>query len=221
MRKFTAIATLVVLVLSLNSVFAQGTRKPQFEVFAGVGIPLGPEDFKDYYKVGFSGHAQYVLFPSPKLGVVFGGAYERFTFDGDKALEDLTPFLNFIGVNPNDVEITGNASVIELGVGLRPYLTPVESNNQFFLFGMATYNFLNDKADISYLGQTDNAWDEDDKKFGLAAGAGFEFPAGTSINIMLQGVFRFIFAESQTDPDTGEKYGGTISFVGITGGVAF
>ena len=50
MRKFTAIATLVVLVLSLNSVFAQGTRKPQFEVFAGVGIPLAPEDFKDYFK---------------------------------------------------------------------------------------------------------------------------------------------------------------------------
>lgn len=221
MKKFIVVFLLVLFVLSLNSILAQGTRKPQFEAFAGVGIPLSPEDFKDYYKVGFSGHAQYVLFPSPRLGVVFGGAYERFTFDGDKAIEDLTPFLNLIGIDPNDVEIKGNASVVELGVGVRPYLTPIDANNQFFLFGMATYNFLKDKADLSYLGQSVTAWDENDNKFGLAGGAGFEFPAGTSMNVILQGVFRFIFAESQTDPDTGEKYGGTISFVGITAGLAF
>ncbi len=220
MKKFVVVVLLILFVLSLNSVLAQGMRKPQFEVFAGVGIPLGPEEFKDYYKVGFSGHAQYVLFPSPKLGIVFGAAYERFTFNGDKALEDITPFLNLIGVDPNDVEITGNASVIELGVGIRPYLTPVEANNQFFLFGMVTYNFLKDKADLSYLGQSENIWDEDDNKVGLAAGAGFEFPAGTSINVIIQGIFRFIFTESYKD-EYGDKYGGTTTFVGITGGVAF
>jgi hypothetical protein len=212
MRKFMIVVVLVLFVLSLNSVFAQGTRKPQFEVFAGVGIPLAPEDFKDYFKVGFSGHAQYVLFPSPQMGVVFGAAYEKFTFDGDKLLEEM-------GLSGSGVDVSGSASIVELGIGVRPYLTPVESNNQFFLFGMATYNFLSEKAEVSYQGISASA-DTSYNKFGLAAGAGFEFPAGTSVNIIVQGVFRFIFTESYTD-DFGDKYGGVTTFVGITGGVAF
>jgi hypothetical protein len=212
MKKFAVVFLLVLFVISLNSVLAQGIRKPQFEVFAGVGIPLSPEDFKDYYKVGFSGHAQYVLFPAPKLGIAFGAAYEKFTFDGDKFLEDY-------GFSGTGVDVTGSASVVELGIGVRPYLTPMESNNQFFLFGMATFNFLSEKAEVSYQGLSASA-DTSYNKFGLAAGAGFEFPAGTSINIIIQGVFRFIFTESYKD-EYGDEYGGTTSFVGITGGVAF
>ena len=212
MKKFLVVTILALFILSLNSVFAQGARKPQFEGFAGVAVPLGPEDFKDYYKVGFSGHAQYVLFPSPKLGVVFGAAYEKFTFDGDKFLED-------IGLDGLGLDVTGSASVVELGLGVRPYLTPVESNNQFFLFGMATYNFLSEKAEVTFQGTSASA-DTSYNKFGVAAGAGFEFPAGTSINIIIQGVFRFIFTESYKD-EFGDEYGGTTTFVGITGGVAF
>lgn len=213
MKKVLLFAMLVLFVLSLNSAFAQGMRNPQFEFFGGVAVPLGPEEFKDYFKVGFSGHAQYVLFPSPSMGVVLGVAYEKFTFDGDKFLED-------IGLAGSGVEVDGSASVIELGVGVRPYLTPVEANNQFFLFGMVTYNFLKQEAEVSYLGESESA-SEDENKVGLAAGAGFEFPAGTSMNVILQGVFRFIFTESEKDPDTGEEYGGTTSFVGITAGLAF
>jgi hypothetical protein len=205
MKRFTIILLLVVFVLSLSSVFAQ-SRKPQIEVFGGVAVPLGPDDFKDYYKMGFSGHGQYVIFPSPKLGVSFGVAYEKFTFDGDKLLEDL-------GLADLGLDVTGSASVIELGVGVRPYLTPVESNSQFFLFGMATYNFLKAEATVSYMGMEESISD-DLNKFGLAAGAGLELPAGTSMNIILQGVFRFIFTSE-------DEMGGTTQFVGITAGLAF
>ncbi|MEJ2051841.1 MAG: hypothetical protein P8Y60_18775, partial [Calditrichota bacterium] len=136
----------------------------------------------------------------------------RFTFDSDKFLEET-------GLGDYGFDVSGSASVVELGVGIRPYLTPVESNNQFFLFGMATYNFLSEKAEASFQGISASA-DTSYNKFGLAAGAGFEFPAGTSVNIIVQGVFRFIFTESYTD-DFGDKYGGVTTFVGITGGVAF
>ena len=215
MKRFVIVVLLVLFVLSLTSVFAQ-SRKPQFEVFGGVAIPLGPDEFKDYYKMGFSGHGQYVIFPSPKLGVSFGAAYERFTFDGDKVIDELEEIFGPL----EGLDVTGSASVIELGVGVRPYLTPVESNTQMFLFGMATYNMLKQEITVDYLGESESD-SQDDNKFGLAAGAGFEFPAGTSMNFILQGVFRFIFTESEEDPDTGEEYGGTTSFVGITAGLAF
>ncbi len=206
MKRFVIVVLLVVFVLSLSSVFAQ-TRKPQIEVFGGVAIPLAPDGFKDYYKMGFSGHGQYVIFPSPKLGVSFGAAYEKFTFDGDKFVEDI------FGEQIEGLDVTGSASVIELGIGLRPYLSPVESNTQMFLFGMATYNFLKSEASISYMGY-EESFSDDVNKFGLAAGAGLELPAGTSMNIILQGVFRFIFTSE-------EDFGGTTQFVGITAGLAF
>lgn len=205
MKRFVIVILLVLFVVSLTSVFAQ-SRKPQIELFGGVAIPLAPDGFKDYYKMGFSGHGQYVIFPSPKLGVSFGAAYEKFTFDGDKLLEDY-------GLQGLGLDVTGSASVIELGVGLRPYLTPVESNTQFFLFGMATYNFLKSEATVSYEGVEESISD-DLNKFGLAAGAGLELPAGTSMNIILQGVFRFIFTSD-------DEMGGTTQFVGITAGLAF
>ncbi|OGB60264.1 MAG: hypothetical protein A2Y94_02120 [Caldithrix sp. RBG_13_44_9] len=205
MKRFTIVVLLLLFVISLSSVFAQ-SRKPQIELFGGVAIPLAPDGFKDYYKMGFSGHGQYVIFPSPKLGVSFGAAYEKFTFDGDKLLEDF-------GLAGLGLDVTGSASVIELGVGLRPYLTPVESNTQMFLFGMGTYNFIKSEATISYQG-LEESYSDDLNKFGLAAGAGLELPAGTSMNIILQGVFRFIFTSD-------EEMGGTTQFVGITAGLAF
>jgi hypothetical protein len=209
MQRFIIVVLLLLFVGSLTSVTAQ-YRKPQIEIFGGLAIPLAPDGFKDYYKMGFSGHGQYVIFPSPKLGVSFGVAYERFTFNGDKFIDEFEAIYGPV----EGLDVTGSASVIELGVGVRPYLTPVESNTQFFLFGMGTYNFLKDELKAEYLGEEIFSGSDDFNKFGLAAGAGLEFPAGTSMNLILQGIFRFIFTSE-------EDTGGTTQFVGITAGLAF
>lgn len=202
MKNVGLLLVIVLLLCLLGQSFAQLTRKPQIELFGGVAVPLSPDEFKDYYKVGASIHGQYVMFPSPKLGISFGAAYETFTFDGDALLED-------IGYADMGVKVTGGADVLELGVGLRPYLTPVEASTQFFIFGMATYNVLTQTAKVSYMGQTEEI-DEDDSKFGVAAGAGIEVPATESLNLIIQGLTRFIFTEEETT-----------SFIGITAGVVF
>ncbi len=192
---------LAVFVLCASAVFAQDRRK-QIELFAGAAIPLAPQEFKDYYKVGGSLHGQYVIFPSPNLGVSFGLAIEGFTVDQDAVLADA-------GLTGTDAAIEANASIFELGVGLRPYLTPPTATTQFFLFGMGTYNALSEEATITYLGQTFTA-KADGNNIGLAAGAGLELPAGEKLNIIIQGLTRFIFTE-----------GSTTSFLGVTLGVVF
>jgi hypothetical protein len=201
--KLKAIVIMVLVVLLMGSVFGQTGRQPQFEVFGGVAIPLAPDYFKDYYKMGFSPHVQYVMFPTQQIGVSFGAAYEFFTFDGDKFMED------YFGDSIDGLKVEGSASVIELSVGLRPYITPAESSNQIFLFGMATYNFLKDEAEASYGGYSEK-YTNDFNKFGLGAGAGMEIPAGDKFNIILQGIFRFIFTEEEKT-----------NFVGITAGLVF
>lgn len=197
--KFGLIMT--VFLLSASTVSAQN-RRNQIELFGGVAIPLAPEEFKNYYKLGGSLHGQYVLFPSPNLGISLGVAVEGFTVDQDAVLEDY-------GLVGSGVEVDATASIVELGVGVRPYLTPATANTQFFLFGMGTYNVLQEKVTATYLGQTETV-EVDGNEFGVAGGAGLEIPAGEKLNIIIQGLTRFIFTE-----------GSTTSFVGITAGVVF
>lgn len=192
---------LAAIIFSVNTASAQ-SRRNQIELFGGVAIPLAPEEFKNYYKLGGSLHGQYVLFPSPNLGISLGVAVEGFTVDQDAVLEDY-------GLVGAGVEVDATASIVELGVGVRPYLTPATANTQFFLFGMGTYNVLKEKVTATYLGQTETV-EVDGNEFGVAGGAGFEIPAGEKLNIIIQGLTRFIFTE-----------GSTTSFVGITAGVVF
>lgn len=227
--KSIVIVLMLVLVL-MGSAFSQD-RQPQFEAFGGIAIPLAPDMFKDYYKIGISPHVQYVIFPTPRLGISFGAAYERFSFDGDKFAEDFDPLVEDLfyiiygyPIDMRNSKYEGSANNVELAVGIRPYITPPEASTQLFVYGMATYNMLKNKADMkstdiydpstsTLLGSIDEdleLFDESESKFGVGVGAGIEIPAGDSFNIILQGVFRFIFTE---DDNT--------NFVGITAGLVF
>ncbi len=204
MKRYSNLMLILLLVLTATQVFAQSAaRRKQIELFAGAAFPLAPDVFKDYYKIGGSLHGQYVIFPSPTLGISFGAAFEGFTFDGDKYLEDL-------GLTGSGYTVEGSASIVELGVGVRPYLTKPEANTQFFLFGMGTYNAISDEATVSGPGFGTNSAKNDFNKVGVAAGAGFELPAGEKLNVIIQGLTRFIFTENETT-----------SFVGVTAGVVF
>jgi len=242
--KRMVLATLVVtLLLTANNLFAQG-RNSQMELYGGVGIPLGPEGFKDFYKLGLSLNAQYVFFASPSLGIPIFVGYERFTVDSDAigeasagdlvGLELFDSQGNVIGqVVDGRIDADGSASTIKFGIGLRPYLTQPEAPTQFFLFGTATFNLLKQKSEItggSYTGSDFSGNEQifdlteddiisiyggteskvDDEKFGLAGGAGIEIPAGSSLNLIIQGLFNIIFTEDEKT-----------TFLGVTAGLVF
>jgi hypothetical protein len=207
---------MLAVILSASNVFAQG-RLPQFEVYMGAGIPLGPDWFKDYYQVGFSLHAQYVRFVTPNVGLSITGGYEIFTFNQDAATTDLED------AGFTNIDISGKAAIAEFGVGIRPYLTPATANAQIFLFGMGTVNVIKESLEGSYYDPYyDINWtltDADpETKFGIAAGGGIEMPAG-NMNLIFQGVARFIFGYGE-DSELDQE-GETISFLGVTAGLVF
>lgn len=214
MKRFFVLSLCLLFFLSVNQIHAQISRKPQIEIFAGAAVPLSPEDFKNYFKIGTSIHGQYVIFPSPKLGISFGVAYEPFTFDGDAFIADLE---TQSGTDLTGWSVEGSADLVELGIGIRPYISSMESPTQLFLLGMATYNVISTEAKVGYGGLSISDSNEE-KKFGLGAGGGFELPAGERFNIILQGLVRFIFTSSD---DSSSDGGGTTSFVGITFGLIF
>ncbi|GAB4189059.1 MAG: hypothetical protein Kow00108_25390 [Calditrichia bacterium] len=202
----------LVLVFGIQLAFGQISRQAQKEAFLGFAIPLGPEGFKDYYKVGISPHFQYVIFPSQQIGVSFGAAYEFFTFDGDKFLED---YGNFFGVDVSDLTVDGSFSNLELGVGIRPYITSPEAANQLFVFGMLTYNFMHFESTVTDPLGTEYSDKSDDNKMGLGFGGGLEMPMTDRFNLIVQGVFRVIFTK---DDNTGDE---NTTFLGVTAGIVF
>lgn len=255
---------LLLVLFAASQLFAQG-RRGQFELYAGAGIPLSPEGFKDYFKLGLSLNAQYVFFPTHRVGIPVFVGYERFTVDNNAIGNDLTPFIdaflneavagytitdgvgNPIGVSTGgtfqtSTDNSGSASTIKFGAGVRPYLTNPESSLQFFLFGNASYNILKSELKSGYnveggsiewvdfnnnpqtpiavtaedLAQLDiqTSGEEtitgDENKFGIAVGAGVEVPAGSSLNLIFQGLYNIIFTENEST-----------SFIGVTAGVVF
>jgi len=214
MKRSLILVTICLLAL-LSSQANAFERQSQKEFFCGFAMPLAPDVFKNYYKVGLSAHGQYVIFPHRQLGISFGGAFEFFTFDGDKFIEDFIDanwdyYWYYYGLDLYDVSMSadGNARFIELGLGLRPYLTPVTSSMQIFLFGMGTFNFTTNEITIKVETEEETV-EANENKMGIAAGAGLEMPAG-SINLILQGLIRFVFTEGETT-----------SFIGFTTGIVF
>ncbi|MFQ5650895.1 MAG: hypothetical protein ACE5IY_13215 [bacterium] len=190
MRFYRFAAMIGVLFLFASSGLAQ-KRNNQWELFIGAAVPLGPEGIQDAVKVGVSVHGQYVMFLSPQFGISLGISGEGFTQS-----DELSEF-----------GIEGELTVAELGFGLRPYLTSMESSLQLYLFGMATYSRVEATFLDEDLGFEVNA---EESKPGVAFGGGIEIPAGPRFNLLFQGLTRIIFTE-----------GDSFSFIGITGGVAF
>jgi hypothetical protein len=143
-----------------------------------------------------------------------------------------------------EVETEGSAGAFKVGIGVRPYLTSMESSFQLFLFGNLSYNFLNITREFKSASitlkdlNTDQTFEseltareleedgfrskveENDSKFGLGLGFGFEVPAGGSINLILQTMANVIFSEyNERDADKEEE--NYISFMGFTVGIVF
>lgn len=156
--KLAKATALLMFLLCTASLFAQ-SRRNQFELYAGAAFPLSPDEFKDFYKIGLSGNVQYVLFPSPRLGIPIFVGYEGFTVDADAISASFSQGLIGLPIIDQGVQVgevtgaaldtEGSARTIKLGVGVRPYLTAPEAPTQFFLFGNATYNFLSTKASFN------------------------------------------------------------------------
>ena len=246
----------IVLILTLIVIShsnAQLSRKNQWEIYAGFAFPQSPDGFKDYWKVGISLNAQYVYFPTHRIGIPLFIGIEGFATDQEaisNAFREQLIGLQFTAgmiqyeVTDTGVETDGSAGTIKIGTGIRPYLTKPESSIQFFLFGNISLNILNIKqefnsASVSIRNLSNNQvttttltaaeleaegfqtkFEDSSSNLGLGLGMGIEIPAGSSINIIIQGMVNVIFTQEE-ESRSGEEKTNNISFVGLTAGIAF
>jgi hypothetical protein len=156
------------LLLGTPALHAQGA---EFSLGGGIGIPLG--SFDDAAKMGWHGLAAVSFVPNGSpVGIQFDGQYQQYKLDGfaDTKERFLMGTANVVFKFKSSEEST-----------LRPYL----------IGGGGLYNFKQtgsaDPGQVLEGGTT---------KFGLNAGAGFDFKAG-SVGLFLEGRFHDVFSAGE------------------------
>jgi Outer membrane protein beta-barrel domain len=169
--------------LAAPALRAQGV---EFALGGGVGVPTGT--FDDAVKVGWHGLAAVSFVPNGwPVGIQIDGQYQQYKFDGSTSLKD-----RFIMGTGNVVFKfkTSEESAV------RPYL----------IGGGGVYNIkATGTNDVGTIVDTDNSV----TKFGLNAGAGFDFKAGGA-GLFIESRFHDVFT-------TGEN----VKFIPITVGIRF
>jgi hypothetical protein len=181
MRVPKAVAALALgLLVSTSTAYAQGA---EFSLGGGIDNPLG--DFNDGAKLGFHGMAGVSFVPegSP-VGIQVDGNYSQFSDD-----------------TPADIKfqmIYGTGNVVY------KFKTSEDSRFRPYLIGGGGVYNLKFKGD-----DVPTGFDDSQTKFGINAGAGFDFKAG-SAGLFVEGRFHDVFT---TGSDT--------QFIPITIGVRF
>ena len=236
MKKKKLLVVLFLITLIPMTLFAQRTVGSYgIRGFAGTGMPLTPDFFKDYWKgggIGYGGEFIYNFSESMGLGIRFH--HLPFPLDSDKLKEILDPMIEYMIGGPMPAGLSYDLDGFALNTNiisanLLYYLTPPEVPVCFYLTGGVSYYQLNItdlKITVKYMGQSESETikaDEDiDDKFGFNIGAGAEFNAGDIINIFVEGRYQYRFGEEEGPDFEGEGPSkGSISFISIIAGVNF
>jgi len=188
MRVPKAVALLLVgSLVSAPTLRAQGV---EFSLGGGIGIPSS--DFNDVAKLGWHGLAGVSFVPTNwPVGIQIDGQYHQFKLDED-----------VVGAGSlKDRIILGTANLVykfksSETTRFRPYL----------IGGGGVYNLkTTGSSDVGTIVDTEGST----TKFGLNAGAGFDFKAG-SAGLFIEGRFHNVFTE-----------GSDLQFIPITIGVRF
>jgi len=184
MRK-TVVALAVGLFAGASPLNAQGA---EFSLGGGLGLPLS--DFNDLSKLGWHGLAAVSFVPTGSpVGVQVDGQFHQFKLDEDVVGSDNLKNRFLIGTANAVYKFkTSETSTV------RPYL----------IAGGGVYNVKTTGEDN--LGGVVNT-DGSDTKFGINAGAGFDFKAG-SIGAFVEGRFHNVFFP-----------GSDLNFIPITVGI--
>ncbi len=163
---------------------AQGAK---FSLGGGVTMPLG--DFGDVASTGFHGLAAVGFQPANlPIGFQIDGMYQRF------GVEDA----------PDDFD--GNTQVIQGTANIVYTFTTAEAStfHPYLIGGVGLYNSKATGDDFEAL-----VGDESSTDFGVNAGAGFDFQAG-SVGLFVEGRFHNVFSD-----------GSDGTFIPITVGIRF
>jgi hypothetical protein len=214
------IAAIILCAVPLSMVRAQ-REAGSFSIggFGGVGLPMGGEFFKDYYKmgIGFGGELKYNF--SEMSSLVGSFTYQAFKIDKDEFIDLMA------GVIPGaTVEFEGgDVKTSIISANFLQYFTQPDASAGFYITaGGGYYTYKTDDVNYSLVaqGKTYEGTEEGESEsgFGINGGLGLEIMMGGKICLFAQGKYHYTFVEIEGDEEMGIE-DTKISFVTIMGGI--
>jgi len=195
------LAVVLVCLLPLTMVSAQRTAG-SFSIggFGGIGLPMGPEGFKDYFNmgIGFGGKVKFNF--TEMTGISASFTYQPFKIDMDIVTD---VFAAAAGAIPGmEVDITGgNPKVYIIAAHLVQYITAPDAAVGLYLKaggGMYRFGFDDVTVKMTYMGSTVETTEEigvSENKMGFNGGLGFEMSMSSNMWLFFEGLFHYVFTE--------------------------
>jgi opacity protein-like surface antigen len=183
----------VVAALGANSAQAQSEGGNLITIGAGGGIAIPLSDLSDVTKTGWDLGAAFQFKPATSpVGFQIDGAYQQNKFD-------------------ESVTVTSGKTEWWYGTGNIVFWFPVAAETRirpYILGGGGVYNYKVKPSGFSSTSKT---------KFGINAGAGFDFDVGQNAGVYIEGRFHNVFF-SETDAISGGK---DLKFIPINVGLRY
>ncbi|MBD3383878.1 outer membrane beta-barrel protein [candidate division KSB1 bacterium] len=179
----------LLLCLAGSPLYAQ--MMPHFFINGGMAMPMGPDEFKDYWKTGFNvgGGAEFAFGPNMKLvGTV---DYTSFGINEDELLDEFA--MGVSGISVDGGSLSSIAVLANVKFSIAPPMSPISP----YLIGGAGMFFLSGgEADIKYQGMTMSTIEsETDNYFGVGVGAGVDLTISPNMSLFIEGKYNIAFAE--------------------------
>ncbi|MBN2031221.1 outer membrane beta-barrel protein [bacterium] len=190
---------LLTFLVSFSSVCGQNGLK-RFSVggFGGVGMPVGPSLFQDYYQWNFNAGVDFIYHFSQMTGLHFHMTYQPYHFDDHQVKEELE---DAFGESGSVDEIRGGSIWMSLfSMHLMQYLQSPNRSPRFYVFiggGLAIRKTADIEINGSIFNYQYNRTDtlRSETTFGLSGGAGFTITCTENISLFAQGQYHHIFSE--------------------------
>ncbi|MBN2416257.1 outer membrane beta-barrel protein [bacterium] len=193
MKKRTVITAILLCVVPFALVNAQRAAG-HFSIagFAGAGLPMGPEAFKDNFGMGmgFGGGLKFNVTEKTSLAVSF--IAQKLMLDDDKILDDY-------GAGSDDTIEGGDVNINVISANLVQYVTPPDAFLGFYLTAGGGY-YMMSATDMKItqpgggsLTVSTDAYDANN--VGVNGGVGVEIGLGT-LGFSIEGKFHYIFTEN-------------------------
>jgi hypothetical protein len=199
MKKLLIMTFVMVALLMSSSAFAQ--KKMAAYIGGTVAMPMSPEAFSDYWKMGFGGLGGFSLEMSPGVEVGVMAGYSSFPFDEDKLLESVVP----ASVTGAVVEITGaDLTALEIMAFGKYTFGSGEAPFKPYFIGLAGLDMLSvddaticvDVPGVITIEQTVSGPDE--SAIALGFGAGFDYAFNPSTGLWMDVRYMLAMTEGES-----------------------
>lgn len=162
-------------------------------VNSGVSLPMNPEIFSDYWKMGFNfgGGVGYSF--TPNLSVVGSFGYNSFAFDEDG-------FLDAFGMGETGISVDGaSASIITGSASIKASFLPAGSAvSPYGIAGAGLFKLTLSETTVSYMGISETVPEVSETKAGAHFGAGLDYMLNEKIGLFIEGIYGIGLTEGES-----------------------